>query len=401
MRILNALIITACATMATPAPAHAASTVTLWHAYRGKERAALEKVANAFNAKQSGISLKLLAIPYDAFPDKITASIPRGKGPDLFIFAHDRIGGWAASEHIEPLGFWVDDELLEKFVDPTVSAMEYDDALYGLPIAYKMLVLFYNKKLVKTPPKTTAELVKIAQSHTDVPNKKFGLVYENANFYYQGVWFQGFGARVFDRKGKPTLDSAPSVASMRYAQKLAHESGIMPEEVTSTLVTTLFNRGHAALVINGSWFLGEIDGVDFGVAPLPTIDEASGKPAMPFLTSEAIIMSANATGKKEAFEVMKYLTSPEAAIVLALDGRMPVARKEAYEDPRVAKDPQLSVFRTQLKSSIPTPNTPAMRMVWTPVTTAMFKVINGKRDPQEAMSKAQAEVVELVKGARR
>ena len=56
---------------------------------------------------------------------------------------------------------------------------------------------------------------------------------------------------------------------MKFAQKLAHQAGIMPEEIGSTLVTTLFNNGSAAFAINGPWFMGELSGVDFGVAVLP------------------------------------------------------------------------------------------------------------------------------------
>ena len=49
-------------------------------------------------------------MPYDAFADKITAAVPRGKGPDVFIFAQDRLGGWMeAGNTVEPLDFFLDD----------------------------------------------------------------------------------------------------------------------------------------------------------------------------------------------------------------------------------------------------------------------------------------------------
>src|SRR5687767_12672842 len=80
-----------------PSIADAKTTITLWHAYRGKEKQALEQVAATFNKKQGEIEVTLVPIPYDAFPDKVTAAVPRGKGPDLFIFAQDRVGDWAAS----------------------------------------------------------------------------------------------------------------------------------------------------------------------------------------------------------------------------------------------------------------------------------------------------------------
>lgn len=379
-----------------------AGEVVVWHSYRGKERAALEEVSESFNAQGGDTKIKLLAIPYDAFPDKITAAVPRGKGPDLFIFAQDRLGDWAAAGLIEPLDFWMDDALRAAFVEPTLEAVTYDDSIYGLPIAFKMTALFYNKKLVSKPPKTTGEMIEMAKKLTNPGKGQFGLVYENANFYYQACWMQGFGGKVFDKRGRPKLDDKPVIDSMIFAQKLAHSSGIMPEEATSMLVTTLFNKGKAAFVINGPWFMGEIEkGVDYGVATLPTIDDAGGKPATPFLTAESIIMSAKSTDKKAAFVVMNYITSPEAAKVLATKGRITVARKAAYDDPKIANDPKLKVFREQLKHARPMPNTPAMKMVWSPATTAMNKMINGKADAAAAMKEAQAEVAKLVKGARR
>ena len=378
----------------------AKTPVKLWHAYRAQEKSALEEVAKRFNAQNKDIQLELLPIPYDAFGDKITASVPRGKGPDLFIFAQDRVGDWAASGVVEPVDFWLTDELRSAFLPPSLEALSYDDQIYGLPLAVKMNALIYNKKLVKTPPKTTEEMIQVAKALTK--GGTFGLVYQNADFWYHGMWLQGFGGRVFDKKGAPTLDSKEVIDSMKFAQKLAHSSGIMPEEVSSTLVTTLFNQGKAGMVINGPWFIGEVaKGVDYGIAVLPKLSDAGGKPARPFLSAEGVIMSAKATDKKAAFEVMKYLAGVEAGRIMAKLGRQTVARKAVYDDPELAKDPVLSVFRAQLADSVPTPNTPAMRMVWSPATTAMNKIINGKGDAEEAMKAAQAEVAKLAKGARR
>lgn len=387
--------------LAAPLPTQAASDVVLWHAYRGQERKALEQVVKTYNASQEKISLKLLAVPYDAFGDKITAAIPRNKGPDLFIFAQDRLGDWAASEVIEPIDFWLDDDLVSAFLPPTLEALTYDDAVYGLPIAFKMIALIYNKKLVPEAPKTTDEMIKIGKKLTDVKKKTFGLAYENANFWFHGMWFQGFGGRVFDGRGQPQLDSEASIKALQFAQDLSHNSGIMPEEVSATLVNTLFNRSQVGMVVSGPWFLAEVaPGIDYGVAPLPVISSNQQKPR-PFLTAEGVIMSAKSKNKKAAFEVMKYLTSKETGLTMAVVGRQTPARAEVYDDPMIGKDPILMPFREQLPTSVPTPNTSAMRMVWTPVTTMMNKVINGKMDPKDVVSTAQTEVVKLTSGARR
>ena len=38
-----------------------------------------------------GVKVTTLAVPFDAFNDKITAAVPRGKGPDVFIAGQDRL----------------------------------------------------------------------------------------------------------------------------------------------------------------------------------------------------------------------------------------------------------------------------------------------------------------------
>ena len=86
---------------------------------------------------------------------------------------------------------------------------------------------------------------------------------------------------------------------------------------------------------------------------------------------------------------------------MATEGRQPVARREVYDDPKVKGDAVLGVFRRQLDASVPMPNSPAMLMVWSPMTTAMNKAINGDTPPADAAAEAQAEIKKLVKGARR
>ncbi|RME56721.1 MAG: extracellular solute-binding protein, partial [Deltaproteobacteria bacterium] len=321
--------------------------------------------------------------------------------PDLFIFAQDRIGDWATAGVIEPIDFWVEDELRNRFFPATVEALTFENALYGLPVAFKSTALYYNKRLVPEPPKTTDELIRIAKSVTDPKAQRYGLVYENANFYYHACWHQGFGARVFDERMRPVLDSPEAIRALSFARRLAKEEGIMPEEITATLVTSLFNEGKAAFVISGPWFMAELNkDLPFGVAVLPIISEV-GRPATPFMGSEGIILSARSKVKAEAFEVMKFITSREAGEIMAIEGRQTPANRTVYENPRIKNDPITAVFLEQLAHTLPMPNSAQMRLVWSPITTAMFKVIVGDTPPAEALHEAQQKVLELIASAKR
>jgi arabinogalactan oligomer/maltooligosaccharide transport system substrate-binding protein len=380
-----------------PFSALAQKEVVVWHGYRGGEKAAFEKVVDEFNKANAGkLKVTTLAVPYDAFADKITAAVPRGKGPDVFIFAQDRLGGWvAAGNTVEPLDFFLDPATKGRYLKATLDAMTYQGTTYGLPLNFKVVTLIYNKKLVPVPPKTTAELAAMAKKLTNVQTGKFGLAYWYSDFYYHSALMNGFGGGVFQGR-KPTLNSPQNVASLDYLLKWLNQ-GFLPAEPSTALITSLFNQGKAAMVFSGPWFLGEIDkGVDYGLAPLPTISEAGNKPMRPWITVEGVYVAAPSKNKDAAFAFAKYLTDVPAARVMALEGRQTPANKGVYADPQVAGDPILKAFRQQVDVAVPMPNLPEMSMVWSPATTAMNVIVKKAATPKAAMDQAQKEVVERI-----
>ena len=392
--ILGSLVLS----LAFPVLAAAQKEIVIWHSYRGAEKTAFEKVVESFNKAQGGkIKATTLAVPYDAFADKITAAVPRGKGPDLFIYAQDRLGGWiAAGNTVEPIDFFLDDKIKGRYLKATMDAMTYQGNTYGLPLNFKVITMIYNKKLLPTPPKTTAELAATAKKLTNAGAGKFGLAYAYSDFYYHAALMNGFGGGVFDAKRKPTLNSPQNVASFDYLVKWINQ-GFMPAEPSVALITSLFNDGKAAIVFSGPWFLGEINkDVDYGLAPLPTISEAGNKPIRPWITVEGVYIAGPSKNKDAAYEFAKYVTDVPAAKTLALEGRQTPANKGVYSDPQVAGDPVLKAFRQQVDVAVPMPNLPEMSMVWSPATTAMNTVVKKAATPKSALDTAQKEVVERI-----
>jgi arabinogalactan oligomer/maltooligosaccharide transport system substrate-binding protein len=381
----------------------AAQEITIWHAYRGGEKDAFEKVVANFNASQGKIKATTLAVPYDAFADKITAAVPRGKGPDVFIYAQDRLGGWIeAGNTIEPIDFYLDKKLTDRYIPTTMQAMTYRKAVWGLPLNYKCLTMIYNKKLVSTPPKTTTELVATAKKLTNPSSGTFGLAYWYSNWYYHSPLFNAFGGGVFAADGKPNVNNAANVKSVDLLMKWFDKDKILPAEPSTALITSLFNEGKAAIVFNGPWFLGEISPkVQYGIAMLPTVTEAGGKPLAPWMTVEGVYIAAPSKNKDAAFEFAKYLTDVPAAKVMALQGRQTPANKNVYADAQVAADPVMKAFRAQVDTAVPMPNAPEMTMVWSPVTTAMNAITKKALAPKPALDKAQAEVTEAVSRLRK
>jgi arabinogalactan oligomer/maltooligosaccharide transport system substrate-binding protein len=390
------------ALLALAATGAGAADLVVWHAYRGAEKAAFEKVVAAYNARPGATAqVTTLAVPYDAFADKISAAVPRGKGPDVFIYAQDRLGGWIeAGNTVEPIDFYVDDAIKGRYIPTTVEALTYRGSLWGLPLNYKVIALVYNRKLAKELPKTTADLVPIARKLTNKAAGRFGLAYAYNDFYYHAALLNGFGGHVFDASGKPTLNAPENVKSMELLQRWIKD-GIVPGEPSSALITSLFNDGKAAMVFSGPWFLGEVaKGVDVAVATLPAVSEADGKPMRPWMTVEGVYVAAPSKQKDAAFDFVKYVTDVDAARTLALEGRQSPASKKVYDDPKVASDPILGAFRKQVEVALPMPNLPEMTMVWSPATTAMNKIIRGG-DPKAALDAAQEQVAKDVANLRK
>ena len=372
--------------------------VVLWHSYQAVERQALDKLVARFNQVQGRIQVETLAIPYGSFVDKLNAALPRGQGPDLFLFAHDRVGDWAESGVLEPIEFWTNEATVRRFFPKTLEALTYEGSLYGLPMAFKTCALYYNRKLVETPPSTTKQMIFMAQSLTNLPERRFGLAYENTKLFYHSAWLHGYGGRVFDDRGRLALPSPKASRSLEFAAWLRNVGRILPSEVTSVMAASLFNQGRAAMVISGPWFRGEIDeGVEYGVALLPEVHE-TGLPAQPFMTAEGLLISARSRVKRQAFEVAAYLTSDESALVRLLEAKQNVANWKSYNDKRARKDGVLSVFRAQVDRSVLVPNTPDMRVAWSPLDRALADHIAGRMSADEAVRRAAEEIRRYVEG---
>ncbi len=369
---------------ATSAP----KTLVVWHSYREAEEKALAELVDRFDAEHPEYKVELLSIPNDAYPSKLTSAIPTGHGPDLFIYPHERIGGWAREGYLAPMDKELE-SLKNEFTPGEMDAVRFEGHAYGLPLALKSVALFYNKKLVPKPPETTDELVRIAQEQTDAEHGRYGLIYQDGDFYFHAAWLFGFGGTLFQEPGHHVVIDTPEARSaMSFVRELAREKHVIPEEPSSTLVTSLFDSGQVAMVINGPWFVGEIHGVDYGVASLPTVS-ATGKPMAPFLTVESALISSYAREPEGARLLARALVSTDSAIERAVVGRQVVATRSAYQDPRVRDDAVLSAFSAQAERAVPMDNTPDMESVWEPEKRALASVMGGSLSPEDALAQAQ------------
>ena len=392
-------LIAALATLLIGGEALCKSEIALWHSYRSNERAALEKIIDRYNKERPDVFIKPLALPHDAFLNKLSSAIPHGNGPDLFIFANELVGSWVKNKLIEPYPAGFINFAHENYFQKTVKGLTWEGSLYGLPLSYKSLMLFYNTDIIPAPPVTTDDLINIAKKHTDIEAKKFGLAYEATSFYHNAGFLFGMGGSIFTPEGKVKLNTPENARALVFVRDLVLKHRITPEEATSALVSQLFNEGRAAMVINGPWFIGEIEkGVNYAVAPLPVMSGV-GKPAAPFLTVEGLFLAAKSKNRKVAIEFAKHLSSGEAAIERSVTAHQPVCWKAAYEDERVKNDPLAIAFVQQMDFAMLLPNLPVMRSVWEPAQVALRRVLRGAYEPADALREADKNLAVILRPA--
>lgn len=385
-----------------------ASTINLWHGYRGQEKKAIEDVARAFNLANSDIQVKLLAVPFDALNDKLSSTIPLGTGPDVFVFAQDFVGAWAEQGLIIPLESYLTPGITSQYFKKTVDAFNYmyDEAIWGLPGSFKNIALYYNKDKIKNPPQKMSEIIEVSKNFTK-PNKgqfgQWGFVYETGNFYYHTMWIQGFGGKIFRSLGLhkgsplmlPLLYSKPMIEAGHYVLNNVIRKNICPVGPSGTLVTQLFNTGNAMFVINGQWFRAEIDkNINYGLSPLPIIDQV-GVRAIPFITVEGYFMASSSKNQVDSVKVIEYFTSAAMGKVFASVGKQTPANKGAYKYSVVANDQISAIFKEAAGVAISMPNVPEMALTWDPATSGLNDILGGT-DPDKALRERQAQLMKLI-----
>ncbi len=371
--------------------------VTLWHAYRGAEADALHEVIRAFERDHAEIRVEVVPVPYSAYANKISSGVPRGNGPDVFLFAQERIGAWAESGVLRPIDGLLPPHVLEPIPDALVEAVRYDGRTWGVPLATKTTALFYHRghlaALGAEPPATTEEMLALAARFNDPGAGRFGLVYPVDDFYFHSGWLFGFGGSIKRPDGFPRLSSPENAASLRWAASLRNDRALLPRDAEYAVAVDRFGSGNALFAVNGPWFRGEIGDTDYGVVPLPIVSE-SGRAAAPFVTVESALVTTQVTPDREraVTALLAHLGGVESATVRARVAGQVVTHPAAYADEAVAADPILRAFADAAAAGVSMPNTPPMQAIWEPSRRALQRVLRSGADPVEALAEADREI---------
>lgn len=362
------------------APAVAAP-IRLWHAYRGDEEKALERIVAAWSGRGDH-PVELLAVPYDAFGSKLAADIPLGEGPDVYIDAHERLGDYLARGIVAPAGDALESPAV--YSAPALEAVTLDGRPHAVPLSQKCVALYVNEDLVREVP---PDLEGIAALRAALPAHVVPLAYEAQGAYAHAAVLGAFGGRLLDESEGFAFVGPAAEASLRLVSDLLAQ-GAIPEAADGSLVKELFRSGRAAFAISGPWLaadLGSDARVRYRVEPLPRV-RATGKPMRPLLTVESAMMSPKGAARAEVRALARHLASAASAKLRAERTRALPARTDV---PLPPDDALLRAFARQAEVAVPMPSSRAMRAAWEPANRAIRKVLRRDATPEAALAEAK------------
>ncbi len=391
-------------------------------------------------------------------PTRLLLGLAGGMPPDVLHFDRVAIAGWAARGAFLPLDSFLEQDAAAKnpaalhatdYLPAAWDEIAYRDpisgrsGIYGIPSYVEDYAMLYNKDLLRRagfvdargeaqPPRTWEELQQMAVRLTerDAQNRITRLGFHpfdgNTPLYLYG-WMNGGQflspdgrtATLTDPKVVGALTWVTSVYDQAggYPAVSAFQSGLGRAELNS------FIRSQVAIKIDS--FSNSIPGslalygddLDYGAAapPLPAREVAAGRPPVSWISGGCYAIPANARHPAAAWELIRFLSSRRAQLIIAesesslaaSQGRFYVPVQNAniainrelfdlYVNgnarlPRKLQD-AIRVYNELLAHSYHRPTTAAGQLMWNELITASQHSFYKDLSPHDALAAANKNV---------
>lgn len=375
--------------LSTPAQAAEPGKLLIWYTTDGTK--GMQKIAEEFT-KKTGVPVTVEA-PEDG-PGKFQQAAAAGKGPDIWIWAHDRIGEWVAGGLLTPL---TPSKKAAADIDPlAMKAFTIGGKTWGYPYAIESISLVYNKALVKTPPKTFEEVM--ALDKTLSAQGKKAILWDYTNTYFTWPLLAAGGGYAFKQKADGTYDAtdtgvnnAGALAGVSLLDKLLREK-YMPEGSGYAEMEGAMAQGKVAMMINGPWSWDNLKkaNIDFGVAKIPMVN---GKKAAPFVGVKGAMVNKASPNKDLAVEFIEnYMLTVNGLKTLNAAEPIGAPASIAYFN-ELKANPNIAATMASAQDGAPMPNNPEMGRFWSAMVSALGNVMEARQTPKEAMDAAAKRIL--------
>lgn len=140
------------------------NTLVVWH---DKEAAVIEALQAYLDKALPDITVRFEKKTSLTDSLKLVGNDP-SSAPDLFVFAHDKIGVFAEMGILTPVTELISQSELSGYLPMTLEAATYNGSLYQLPLYFETLLFMYNRRYMQDEevPTTTEELLAYMKENT-------------------------------------------------------------------------------------------------------------------------------------------------------------------------------------------------------------------------------------------
>lgn len=378
-----------------------AGELTFWEHEYDEVQKALDSVIKGFQEKNPSIKVKRSHYKTEDLRTQFQTAAMGGGGADLVLAPNDFGGPFSVMGIIQPVNAWAKPE---RFGDSVLKAVtDAQGKVWGVPVSRgNHLMLYVNKKLVKTVPTTIEELIKTAKEQSDPAKGRFGFAY-NLNEPFWFVTFLGAYGESPLVKAEPKLGGKGMVDALGLVHDLKFKDKVVPPDCDYACADNLFVDKKVGMIINGDWELQRYRktlGDDLVIAPLPKL-AATGKYMAPMISGKYLFLNAKLKGAKldDAKVFAEYLVSKPVQEQLIKETQRLPAIKELDGSTVISSDPVLKATDLAMANGQPMPMEVEMRVVWDAMRPQLQAVMADRTQPKlaaEVMQKdAETKIKEL------
>ena len=363
-----------------------------------------DKVQDDFNASQKDVRVTIEVVDWNTGHQKLATLIGADRAPDLANIATIWLPEYVDMEVVEPLDVLLTPEFRDQFIPITLHGAQYQDKLYGLPIAVSARALYYNKDLLKKAsveaPKTWDELLAAAQAVTKA-TEAYGFGVQGAKvetdvYWYYFLWNNG--GKIFGDDGLAAFNSPEGVQSLQFLVDVVNKHKVSEPDPTGNEredLQDIFKAGKLAMMITGPWFWGmleeEAPDINYGIAPIPT-----NKEQVTMAVTDSLIVFNTSESKPAAWKFVEFMYDHDRRLEWAEStGMMPELKSVAASD-YVQDSEQWRTFMELLETGRFVPLHPYWTRIADEIGNGVKKALLEEMTPREALDEAKARVDKVI-----
>ena len=344
----------------------------------------LKPILNKFEQENPDIKIDFLHIPQNYF-QKIHLLFASNTSPDVIFINNQYLPIYANAGVLEDLSNQDVSFSYDEFYPESLRALSWSGKLYAVPRDVSTLLIFYNKDIfdrynVSYPKKnwTMDEFLRTAQKLTHRPDV-FGISFEEEPLFYLPyltVNGGGFESGVFEN-----IESRSSLAFYAGLRNKYHVAPLKEESASATMAQ-MFLQEKLGMHLSGRWLVPkyrEEAKFDWDVVEFPAGNNGNVVP----LDASGWAVSKSSRHKKEAFMLIKYLSSKSSSEAFTKSGlivpaRIDTANSKVFLDGQ--KPENAIAFLNIIKNAKPTPVSVDYREILDSVKSKTEYLFNKKQN---------------------